>query len=175
MTSVLVLSPVLLFIFTIVFIVRVAIKLRERRAAPEKAPEWVNSFSATAYQPMHALLCADDFSFLSNQPGFDLDLYKRLRKERLRIFRQYMNRLIADYNRLHTGARVLIARNEQDRSEMMQRLFHFKFNFMKAVFHAEMNYLLCRIGIRTFEVRLLLLRLEELSAHVAIISSIYAE
>jgi len=175
LTSVLVLTPVLLFILTLAFIIRVALKLLSRRGtAPETSSDWVNGFSAAAYESMHALLCDEDFSFVSNQPGFDLDLYKRLRKERLRIFRQYMNRLITDYNRLHAGARALIAANMEDRSEMMGRLLKLKLAFMHAVVTAEVNYLLCCIGFRTLTIRAVVLRLEELNAQVAFISSAHA-
>jgi hypothetical protein len=120
---------------------------------------------------MHVLLCEEDFSFLSRQPGFDLVLYKKFRRERLRIFRQYMKTLVADYNRLHTAARVLIASTSQDQSDSMARLIRLRMTFIGVVCHAEVNYLLCCVGLRTLAVRALVLRLEELSSQVAAISA----
>jgi hypothetical protein len=130
LTSVLVLALVLSFAFIVAFIAGVAIKLL-RSAAPEPITpnEWAATFSVATYEPMQALLCEDDFAFLSRQPGFDLLLYKKLRRERLRIFRQYMNRLIADYNRLHAAARLLLASAPYDQSQMLGRLVRLRLSF----------------------------------------------
>jgi hypothetical protein len=166
LTPVLVLTPVLLFILTLAFIASVALKLLGRRAS-DATPEWAATFSMNAYEPMQALLCDEDFAFLSRQPGFDFVLYKKLRRERLRIFRQYMNRLIADYNRLHAAARLLLASASYDESEMLGRLIWMRLRFSAAVFHAELNYLLCCVGFRTLAVRALLVRVRELNEHVA--------
>jgi len=57
----------------------------------EITPEWLENFSTSVYHPMEGLLADEDFRFLSRQPGFDLSLYRKLRRERLRIFRQYLN------------------------------------------------------------------------------------
>jgi hypothetical protein len=171
LTPVLVLTPVLLFVLTLAFLLRVAFKLQSRCSLEELSPDWLANFSIASYEPMHALLCDEDFAFLSQQPGFDLPLYRKLRKERLRIFRQYMNRLITDYNRLHAGARILLASTSYDQSDMMTRLIWLKLKFSKAVLHAEMNYLLCCVGFQTLTVRALIKRLEELSAQVALISA----
>lgn len=174
MSSVLVLAPVLLFVFTLAFIVRLAIKLLWSREARAVTPDWLAGFSVAAYEPMEALLREEDFEFLSRQPGFDLALYKKLRRERLRIFRQYLNRMIADYHRLHAVARLLLAEASYDRSDVLLRLVMLRLNFSAAVARAEGNYLLCCLGFRTLEVRALLVRLQELSAQVGAISAIRA-
>ena len=175
MTPVLLVTPVLLFGLTLAFIVRVVIKLQSGFRKEELTREWVANFSISIYQPMQRLFSEEDFSFLSRQPGFDLDLYKKFRRERLRIFRQYMNRLIGDYNRLHEAARMTLAAtsaaSSRDQSEMLARLIKLRFDFALAVVQAEANYLLCRLGFRTLAVRAVVLRLGELSAQV---SAIYA-
>jgi hypothetical protein len=148
------------------------LKLHKRCPPDEIDPQWLANFSISAYQPMHALLCDEDFSFLSRQPGFDLLLYKKLRRDRLRIFRQYMNRLVTDYNRLHTAARFLVASRPHDQSETMVRLIWLKTHFTALVCRAQMNYLLCCVGFRTLEVRALIIRLEDLSSRVAAISTV---
>ena len=170
MTPVLVLALVLFIGFAVAFIIRIVLCLQRPCSREEITPEWLASFSISAYQPMRALLCEEDFSFLSRQAGFDLVLYKKFRRDRLRIFRQYMNGLIADYNRLHMAARMLLAETPQDQSEMLTRLIRSKVTFGAVVFRAELNYLLCCIGFRTLAVRALLVRLEELSSQVAAIS-----
>ena len=147
-------------------ILRIVVKLNRSYGAKETAVEWLARFSVAHYDPMPVLLAEDDFAFLSRQPGFDLSLYKKLRRERLRIFRQYLNRLITDYNRLHAAARQLMGETQQDESEAVARLIFLKFKFGLAVFHAEANYLLCCFGFRTLGARTLVLRLEQLSQEV---------
>ena len=178
MTPVLLVTPVLLFGITLAFIFRVVLKLQRGFRKDELTPEWVANFSVSSYQPMQRLFCEEDFSFLSRQPGFDLDLYRKFRRERLRIFRQYMNRLIGDYNRLHAAARMILAAtsaaSRQDQSETLARLIKLRFDFSLAVFQAEANYVICRLGFRTLAVRVLVQRLEELNAQVAAISAAQA-
>lgn len=172
MTPVLVLTIVLFISFALALVARIVLKLHRRCDPEEISPQWLASFSISAYQPMHALLCEEDFSFLSRQPGFDLVLYKKFRRDRLRIFRQYMNRLVTDYNRLHTAARFLIASRSHDQSDAMLRLILLKMNFTAVVCRAEINYLLCCVGFRTLEVRALVVRLEDLSSRLAAISTV---
>jgi hypothetical protein len=174
LTPVLVLTPLFLFALTLAFIVRVLWKLHHSSTEDDLHPDWLDGFSVSAYQPMQILFCDDDFAFISRQPGFDFTLYKKFRRDRLRIFRQYMNRLIRDYNRLHEAGRMMVAATSEDQSELMGRLIRLKMKFSVAVLQAEVNYLLCCVGFRTLAARALLARLEELSAQVAAIASISA-
>lgn len=178
MTPVLVL--ILLFIVTccLVFVLRVAFRLHHT-ASPQNGSkegrreqfsmEWLADFSAERYQPMEGLLDEEDFAFLSQQPGFDFALYKKLRRERLRIFRQYLSRLIADFNRLHAVARQMLAETPGEHSDVLVRLVKLKWNFTAAVFRAEGNYLLCCVGFRTLAVRALIAQLEEMTAQASAI------
>ena len=166
------LTPVLVLVacsfatLALAFMVRILLKLNRNTSAQQMSLDWLSRFSVADYDPMQVLLAEDDFAFLSRQPGFDLSLYKKLRRERLRIFRQYLNRLITDYNRLHAAARQLMGETQQDESEAVARLIFLKFKFGLAVFHAEANYLLCCFGFRTLGARTLVLRLEQLSQEV---------
>ena len=141
-------------------------RLFRRCEIAEITPEWLENFSIAVYYPMQRLLSDEDFQFLARQPGFDLSLYRKLRRERLLIFRQYLKRLISDFNRLHTAARVLIARNQEDRSDLMMRLLKLKVRFSLAVLQSELSYFCCRIGIGTLAVRSMIARLEEMSAEL---------
>jgi hypothetical protein len=165
LTPALVVTVCSLLALVLAFIVRIIVKLN-RNCEGETPVDWLARFSVAHYNPMDVLLAEDDFAFLSRQPGFDLSLYKKLRRERLRIFRQYLNRLITDYNRLHAAARALIAETQQDESLAIARLISLKLKFGLAVCRAEGNYLLCCVGFRTLGARTLVMRLEELSREV---------
>ena len=110
--SVLVFAPLLLFGLILCFLVPIIFKLYRRCKVTEITPEWLANFSAASYYPMQGLLAREDFAFLSRQPGFDLSLIK-FRRERLRIFRQYLNRLVLDFNRLHTTALIVLAHSAE--------------------------------------------------------------
>jgi len=149
-------------------------RLYRRCRIEEITPEWLESFSPSTYYPMQGLLADEDFQFLLRQPGFDLSLYRKLRRERLNIFRQYLNRLILDFNRLHQAARVLLAHGRDDRSDLVTQLVWLKIRFSAAVLQAEFSFLLCRIGFRSLAVRTVILHLEEMSSHLSSIAAAQA-
>ncbi len=133
-------------------------------------PEWLETFSIAAYEPMQGLLSDEDFTFLSRQPGFDESLYRKLRRERLHIFRQYLLRLILDFNRLHTVARMLLSRSSLDNSNAVLRLMRLKFQFSTAVIQAECSFFLCCLGFRILAVRRLIAAVENMSLELAALS-----
>lgn len=170
----LILTPLLILACCSGLAASVLFRLYRRCRVDEITPEWVESFSAGSYRPMEALLAREDFAFLSRQPGFDLALYRKLRRERLLIFRQYLNRLILDFNRLHLATRILVAHAPQDASELVTRLVWLKFRFALALMRTEFSYALCYVGFRTLAVRALIAHLEEMNAQLISISAAQA-
>ncbi len=171
MTLSLIVLPVLTIVAYVALLTPTLWKLLRRCRVDEISSEWLERFSASSYQPMDRLLSPEDFAFLSRQPGFDLSLYRKFRRDRLRIFRQYLNRMIGDFNRLHLTARLLLASGTQDHSDIVTQLIWLKIRFSVAVLQAESRYFLCCVGLRSLSVRVLILRLEELSAQVGAISA----
>ena len=157
---------VLSFIAFLTLVLPTLVKLCKKIRIEELSPEWLERFSPNSYYPMEGLLNAEDFAFLSRQPGFDLSLYRKLRQERLQIFRQYLDRMIVDFNRLHLTARLAVAHSTEDHSDLLVKLVRLKLRFSAAVLGAEFRYILCRLGVRTLSVRSLIVSLEELSAQV---------
>ncbi|HMF74324.1 MAG TPA: hypothetical protein VK604_01550 [Bryobacteraceae bacterium] len=128
--------------------------------------EWLENFSAALYYPMEGLLSDEDFTFLSRQPGFDASLYRKLRRDRLRIFRQYFLRLIRDFNRLHSVGRALLAETKEDHSELILKMILLKARFSLSVLCVEANYWWCFVRFRPLVVRSLISSLEEMNAHL---------
>ena len=166
MHSALALLPVLMFILLLAFIVPVLFRLLRPCHLSELTAEWFESFHTSCYEPMQGLLAPEDFRFLSSQPGFDPSLFRKLRRDRLRIFRQYLNRLIVDFNRLHTLARHLISQNPQDQSALFTKLMSLRFRFWVAIMQVEFSYLLCRTGMYNISVGGPIERLEEMRRHL---------
>ena len=162
-TAAFILIPVATCGLMLVLVAPILVKLCRHCRIEDITPEWLDNFSPSMYYPMEDLLADEDFRFLSCQPGFDLSLYRKLRRERLYIFRQYLSRLILDFNRLHTAARLLVARGREDRSELLTQLLWLKLRFSVAVVRAQFSYLICCLGFRSLAVRAVILRLEEMN------------
>jgi hypothetical protein len=122
-------------------------KLCRTSRIEEITPESLENFSTSAYQPIEGLLARDDFASQSLQPGFDVSQYRNLRRERLRTFRQYLIRLVSDFNRLHRIGRGVIAVSAEDRSDLFSKLVWLKFRFWMALMRAEVTNLLFRFGL----------------------------
>jgi hypothetical protein len=132
-------------------------------AIREITPQWLEEFSPDRYRSMASLLANDDFAFLLRQPGFELKLYRKLRRERLAIFRQYLDRLVLDFRRLHMTARMLAAQNSEDSTEPTQALFKLQWSFNLALVRTEFEYSLCRFGLAAVHVQRLIEPLRSLS------------
>jgi len=141
----------------------VVFRLFQPCSSSEITQEWLEEFTPSSYYPMRRLLSDEDFEFLARQPGFDLSLYRKLKRERLLIFRQYLRRLIVDFNRLYTATRTLISHQEEDHSELALKLMKLRVRFMFSVLSAECSYLLCCMGVKTIVATAMLARLEEMS------------
>jgi hypothetical protein len=171
MSVALIFTPVVVFFLTAIFLVPVVFRLLRHSNLAEVTPEWLENFTTAAYYPMEGLLAEEDFRFLCRQPGFDFSLYRKLRADRLRIFRQYLNRLIGDFNRLHAVARFLISQGGEDRSEILKQLIWLRVRFSGSVLQVEANYLLCRFGWRSLATANLVARLEDMSGQLNAISA----
>jgi hypothetical protein len=108
-------------------------------------------------------------SFFPRQPGFDPSLFRKLRADRLRIFREYLNRLVIDFNRLHTLARLVISQNPEDQSALFGKLMSLRFRFWASILQVEFSYLLCRAGMNSISVGAPIQRLEEMSRHLTLL------
>jgi hypothetical protein len=170
-TAAFILIPLATCGLALVLVAPILVKLCRRSRIEDITPEWLENFSPSMYYPMEGLLADEDFRFLSCQPGFDLSLYRKLRRERLHIFRQYLSRLILDFNRLHTAARLLVAHGHEDRSDLVTQLMWLKLRFSVAVLRAQLSYLICCLGFRSLAVQTVILHLEEMSAQLTFISA----
>lgn len=146
-------------------------KLFRKTSLDDITPEWLGSFSVERYRPMLGLLAHEDFAFLVRQPGFDITIYKKLRRERLEIFDQYFSRLVLDFKKLHTTARYMVARAPEDHSDVVLKLVRLRYAFAISVFQVHFRYLLCRVGIGTLESRVLLTRLQQMSDQLSALTA----
>jgi hypothetical protein len=161
--SALALAPVLILFPVLAFLVPVLIRLLRHSQPCELTVEWFENFQVSTYAPMRGLLDQDDFQFLSRQPGFDPSLYRKLRRDRLRIFREYLNRLVVDYNRLHTLASFVVSQSKEDQSKLFAQLLSLRFHFWVSTMRVELSYLFCHLGARSVSTGRILQQMEEIS------------
>jgi hypothetical protein len=164
--------PLLIFLPFLVFAVPVIVRLLRPCRTSEITAEWLENFQASSYDPMNGLLDADDFQFLTRQPGFDSSLVRKLRRDRLNIFRQYLNRLVADFNRLHKVAIIVVAQTNKDNSEVFMRLIKLRLRFSLTVLQVEFSYLLCRLGAGSLSVGALLAQFDEMASQLSVLQKI---
>lgn len=157
-------------ILSVAGVVPVLKKLFRKTSIEDITPEWLESFSVERYRPMLGLLADEDFSFLARQPGFDVAIYKKLRRERLDIFDQYFSRLVLDFKKLHTAARYMVARAPEDHSDVVLKLVRLRYAFAMAAFQVHFRYMLCRLGAGTLESRVLLVKLQQMSDQLSALS-----
>ncbi len=166
MSFALVLTPLLLFAAILLLLLPVLARLVRQCHLQDVTPEWLESFSPASYQVMEGLLAEEDFNFLMRQPGFEEALQKKLRRERIMIFRQYLNRLIGDFNRLHVYARFLVTQSQADQSSLLARLVWLRLRFSFTVLRVEASLLLSRFGFQPRVVNKAIARLDEMNGYL---------
>ena len=166
MSVALVLAPIVLFVAILAFLLPVMARLLRQCHLSDVTPEWLESFSSATYRPMEILLAEDDFEFLVRQPGFEASLCKKLRRERIWIFRQYLDRLIADFNRLHVYARCLITQGHVDQSHLLGQLVWLRMRFSFTVLRVEVSLLFAYVGCKPRVVSQAIARLDEMNGYL---------
>ena len=91
--------------------------------------DWLSELSAERYRPMLRLLDATDFQFLRAQKGFTPEMERRLRRQRVQAFRGYLRLLVADFDRIVTALRVILAQSAQDRPELASLVLQRRLSF----------------------------------------------
>jgi len=131
------------------FIVFLTLLILQRSRRPRRIaePGWVATFSADKYRPMERLLNEKDYTFLAAQPGYDPSIARRLRKDRRRIFLNYLASLRSDFYALHGAAMELAATSATDRPELTSRLMHEKAAFQFAVAEVRLRLAFSAVGI----------------------------
>lgn len=166
-----VIAPLVIFAAVVLFLLPVLVRLFRHCRPDEITPEWLSSFSPANYKPMELLLDDVDFEFLVRQPGFDASIGKKLRRDRIRIFRQYLNRMIGDFNRLDTYARFLISKSQEDQSALFLRLIGIRARFSLNVVRLQFSLALAYFGSEPRTVSQVIAQLEEMSSWLSGLSA----
>lgn len=172
MSAPLVIAPLVLFLTIFLVLLPVVTRLLRQCHLADITPEWLESFSPVAYRPMELLLADEDFNFLIQQPGFESSISKKLRQDRVRIFKQYLHRLISDFNRLHVYARYLISQGERDQSVLLSRLVWLRLRFSLTVLRIQLSLFLAYFGLQPRLVTQAIAQLDEMTVCLYSLSAV---
>jgi|SRR5579863_9316030 len=92
-------------------------QLASRGPAPS-SEDWENIFAPSRYKPMDRLLDPADYRFLESQGVCDRGLTRRVRANRVRIFRGYARCLARDFTRVSSAIRMFMIQAPADRSAL---------------------------------------------------------
>jgi hypothetical protein len=121
---------------------------------------------ANRYRPMVRLLSDEDMAFVSsNKP-----IARKLRAERRRIFRGYLDSLTKDYGRLLNAVRLAMVRSGVDRPDLAQALAKNKILFTLALCRIEFRLLLHQAGIGKVDVSGLVDAMDALRTQVSFLA-----
>ncbi len=109
-------------------------------------PDWLQTFTVTAYRPMARLLSEEDIHFLRSQPGYRPEMEKWLRRERRRLYRLYLQSLAKDFNRIHLALRMALLTAPEDQPELARALVRQKVRFVMLFLWAHAQLLFHTLG-----------------------------
>lgn len=127
-------------------------KVVSPKAAHPVTAEWIEELSADHYRPMLRLLDGEDLEILRSQPGFGPEQVRAFRRDRTRIFREYLNRLNTDFACVAMALKIVMLQSEQDRPELASQLFQNQVRFAARMLAVRARLVLFELGIGTIEV-----------------------
>jgi hypothetical protein len=124
------------------------------------------SVVANRYRPMVRLLAEEDTTFVASNNA----MARKLRAERRRIFRGYLDCLTKDYARLLNGIRLAMVRSGVDRPDLAQALAKNKILFTFALCRIEFRLLLHQAGVGKVDVSGLVEAMDALRTQVSFLT-----
>ena len=124
--------------------------LRGMSAAGRNLPvtaDWIDEISIERYRPMLRMLDGAELESLRSQPGFTPQAAARLRSQRCRIFRGYLQSLSLDFGRICGALKLLMVQSQQDRPDLAAALIRQQFLFACGVLTVEVRLALYRVGL----------------------------
>jgi hypothetical protein len=95
----------------------------------KSSPRTQEPFSRERYRAMERLLDEADGKFISSHPGCTRQIEKQFRKQRIRIFRAYLQLLSTDFHRVCKALKYYMAACRVDRSDLAALVIKEQFRF----------------------------------------------
>jgi hypothetical protein len=130
----------------------VALFLLVRKMAVESGSlpvtaEWIDELSIERYRPMMRLLDGGDIAFLRTQPGFTPSMASKLRQQRSKLFRGYLNCLTGDFSRVCSAIKLVMLHSQYDRPDLATALIRHQVMFGMGMLAVYFRLALYRWGL----------------------------
>jgi len=127
---------------------------------------WLSRFSVAKYRPMERLFSEEDYRFLAGQRGYSPRIARRLRRERIKVFRGYLRLLRSDYRKLEAAIALYMANSPVDRPDLAKALFKRRIHFTCALLAAEWRARLYGMGLTQSDTQRLVAALDDMRDHL---------
>ena len=138
-----------------ILVLAVAVLLaRQVGSGSESLPvttEWLDDLSDDRYRPMLRLLSEADFRFLRAQKGFTPAMERKLRGQRVEVFRSYLGTLESDFRRVCLGLKLMLVQSERDRADLASALLHRQLTFACGILQIQVRLVLFRWGLASVD------------------------
>ena len=110
--------------------------------------EWFEEFSSFRYLPMRRLLSPEEEEYwASSAPDTNCDR-AQFRAERRHLFRQYLQLIGSDFERLSQGVRLSAIHAAEDRTADISRLLQLEWSLRKLLWQAELRLTFHWLGLQ---------------------------
>ena len=99
---------------------------------------WWNSFSPERYKPVARLLSEQDFDYISGLAGCDRRMAADFRSRRVKLMRQYLREMSADFDRLQAIGQLMVEAGTAGR-ELRELLFQQRLRFTLSMLSAQLQ------------------------------------
>jgi hypothetical protein len=107
-------------------------RLGKRRNDLPLSPEWINELSTDKYRNMMRLLSREGIEELRSRPDYSHQMAAEFRKERSRLFKEYLSEMSVDFERICIAIRVLMLNSRYDRPDLASTLIQSQVMFSLA-------------------------------------------
>ena len=104
-------------------------------------------FAASRYRPLDRLLDPLDYRFLQSQAAYSRRIVRRLRDQRIAIFRGYLRCLARDFSRASNALKFLMVHSQVDRSALAGLLLKQRMLFSMHMMSIEASLVLYSFGL----------------------------
>jgi len=108
--------------------------------------DWDSIYVASRYKPMERLLDPMDYRFLESQSCYSRGMARRLRANRIGIFRGYAHCLARDFSRVSNALKMLMIHAPVDRSALAGLLLKQRLLFTGNMMSLEVQLMLHGLG-----------------------------
>jgi hypothetical protein len=104
-------------------------------------------FAASRYKPLDRLLDPLDYRFLQSQTAYSRRIVRRLRGQRIEIFRGYLRCLARDFSRVSSALKLMMVQSSVDRSALAALLLKQRIVFSVHMMSIEASLVLYSLGL----------------------------